>query len=95
MIKQIKAKFMKLLNFLRLTDENGLFSITNIMVWIFVFKFAYAPMETIQTNDMILALSSMGVYMGKKVIGTVKERVITEVKELPSELMEKLKDGNA
>lgn len=90
-MKQFYLTYIKpVLKFLRLIDEQGELSITNILVIIFAFKFAYAPMEETSVQDMALALTAMGVYIGKKAIKEIaaakKDSVVTQ------EVVAKLKE---
>jgi hypothetical protein len=59
------------LSFLRLIDENGELSITNILVIIFAFKLAFAPMEETNIQQMALALAAIGVYASKRIVSKV------------------------
>lgn len=86
-----------ILKFCRLIDEQGDLSITNILIIIFAFKFAYAPMEVTSIQDMALALAAMGVYAGKHAITKITEakkhtavtqEVITKLKEFANIDME-------
>lgn len=90
-MKKFYLTYIKpVLKFLRLIDEQGELSITNILVIIFAFKFAYAPMEETSIQDTALALTAMGVYIGKKAIykiadakkdSVVTQEVVTKLKE--------------
>ena len=62
--KHIKS----VLNFFGLIDAQGQLSRTNLLVYIFTLKFAFVPMETSSIHEMALALTALGVYMGKKVL---------------------------
>lgn len=83
----MKNKLFKMLAFLRIVDEKGQLSITNIMVMTFAIKFAMVPMESASIQDMAMALSAMGIYMGKKAVTAYTE---TKTQQLPDDLMEKI-----
>lgn len=90
-MKTFYQKYIKpLLKFLRLIDENGELSITNILVIIFAFKFAYAPMAETSIQDMALALTAMGVYVAKKAVTAYTDAKKGSV--VPSEVIDKLKE---
>ena len=78
-----------LLNFLRITDEQGVLSITNMLVYIFAVKYAMAPVATASIGDMAMALSAMGVYLGKKVITGVTQ---AKAPDITSDVVNKIKD---
>ena len=82
-------KVLAVLGFFRLVDENKVVSITNLLIYIFAFKFAYAPMESTNLQDMALALAAMGVYVGKKVVNAYADG---KKSSLPSDLMDKMKN---
>jgi hypothetical protein len=88
MWKKIWVKILAVLGFFRLVDENNVVSITNLLIYIFAFKFAYAPMESTSLQDMALALAAMGVYVGKKVVNAYADG---KKQTLPSDLMDKMK----
>jgi len=81
-------KIKKALSFLRILDETGQLSITNILVVTFAVKFAFVPMQSASIQDMALALAAMGVYVGKKAINGIVE---AKKNTLPEELIGKLK----
>ena len=78
-----------LLNFLRVTDESGVLSITNMLVYIFAIKYAMAPVQASSIQDMALALGAMGIYMGKKVITGVTQAKAPSVAD---DVINKIKD---
>jgi len=84
----MKDKIFATLTFLRLLDENKVLSITNILVIIFAIKFALVPLESASITDIAMALSAMGVYMGKKVVNGMIE---AKKNAVPSDIVEKLK----
>jgi hypothetical protein len=86
----MNKKLAATLGFFRLTDENNQLSITNILVFIFCFKFAVVQMETVGIKEMALALCAMGVYVGKKTITGIVD--VKKSNLLPEELVDKLKD---
>ena len=78
-----------LLNFLRITDESGVLSITNMLVYTFAVKYAMTPVEAAAVGDMAMALSAMGVYLGKKVITGVTQ---AKTPDIASDVINKIKD---
>lgn len=77
------------LNFLRITDETGILSITNMLVYIFAIKYAMAPVQASSIQDMALALGAMGIYMGKKVVSTIAQGKAPSVAD---DVLNKIKD---
>lgn len=60
----MKAFINKALFFLRLTDEDGLLSITYIACWVVITKIALSPEPSIA--EMAGLLTALGLYFGKK-----------------------------
>jgi hypothetical protein len=89
MIAKIKEKLFRLLTFLGLIDSGEL-SRTNVLLWIFVGRFAMTPIQSASIADMAMALSAMGLYMGKKVVNAYIETKTPPANVIPPELVEKL-----
>lgn len=54
----------KILNFLRITDEDGVLSLTNIFIIIVLFKLAMAP--TLQLEEVATVFIAISNYMYKR-----------------------------
>jgi len=89
MLKTVKKKLFSVLSFFRIIDENKVLSITNLLVMTFAIKFAMVPLESASILDMAMALSAMGVYMGKKVVTGIIE---AKKNAVPKEIVDKLKN---
>jgi len=81
-----------LLNFFGLIDAEGQLSRTNLLVYIFTLKFAVVPMETSSIHEMALALATLGVYMGKKVITAYVEGKKAASDSTTQDVMDKLRN---
>jgi len=93
-MKTIKTFVFKTLKFFRITDECGQFSLTNALMLMLLYKFKDIQLSTLDSSAVVMALIPVGAYTGKKIIEKVKQNVITEAKEIPSDVMDKLKEGN-
>lgn len=94
----MKAVFTKIwghiksfLNFFGLIDEKKQLSRTTLLVYIFTIKFAFVPMETASIQDLALAMSALGVYMGKKVVNAYVEGAKAKAEIASSDVLAKLK----
>lgn len=73
-IKSLWSKIKGFLNFFGLIDDLGCLSRTNLLVYIFTFKFAFVPMESAGIQEIAMALGAMGIYMGKKVVSAYEKK---------------------
>lgn len=81
----------RFLTFVRILDEQGNLSITNLLVMIFVWKFAQTSMDTFSIESVGPMIAAMGMYFGKKVVNKPKtDPVITP--EVTDEIVNKLKE---
>lgn len=103
-ISNFYIKYIKpVLKFIRIIDEPGDLSITNIMVMIFVYKFAQTPMETFSIEAIMPVIGAMALYFGKKIVNKsagkevntqeVSDEVIKKIKEFAKMDSEKHKDS--
>jgi len=97
-VKSVASKFWKqviaVLKFLGLIDGEGSLSRTNLLIYIFTFKFAFVPMADASIHEIALALAAMGVYMGKKVVGAYENKNTTQevsIVESAEDLYENMK----
>lgn len=91
-IADFYIKYIKpVLKFFRVIDEQGDLSITNLLVMLFVYKFAQTPMETFSIEAIVPVIGAMGMYFGKKVVtnSTTKKQPTTEVSD---EVLKKIKE---
>lgn len=81
----------RFLTFCRIIDEEGNLSITNLLVMLFVYKFAQTPMDSFSLESVGPMIGAMGLYFGKKVVNKSGSKpVITE--EMSDEIMGKIKE---
>lgn len=73
LVKRALSPFARILSFFKLTDVSGKLSLTNVAFYIFLYKIATCSMGEITANDLALALSTVGLYFGKKVVNAVKD----------------------
>ena len=64
--------FYRILQFFKLVDVNNNLSLTNIAFYIFLYKIFITPMGEMSVVDFGIALSTVGLYFGKKVVNAVK-----------------------
>lgn len=72
-ITRILSPFAHILAFLKLTDATGKLSLTNVAFYIFLYKISICSMGTLTANDLAVALTTVGLYFGKKVVNAVKD----------------------
>lgn len=60
----MKTKILNVLNFIRLIDEHGLLSVTNLCVWVIVFKLAIA--KEINFADVAALFAAISAYNFKR-----------------------------
>lgn len=75
----MKDKFFKLLDFLRITDENSKLSLTHLIIFVSIYKIIIAPVFTItEVTALIVAMTS---YSFKKHLMKNKMNLTDENKE--------------
>jgi hypothetical protein len=72
----MKAFIQKALFFLRITDEDGLLSITHIACWVVIAKIALDPNPSI--SEMGGLLVTLALYYGKKHLDSKKKKLNDE-----------------
>lgn len=82
-------KLKRALYFLRLTDDNGLLSITHIACMVVLFKLAREPNPSIV--DMGSLLITLSLYYGKQHLTRNKVKVTADATQRLSDIEEKVK----
>ena len=72
-MKTVIYIFKSILAFFKLTDVQGNLSLTNLAFYIFLYKIATCSMGAITANDLAIAMTTAGLYFGKKVVNAVKD----------------------
>ena len=72
-MRKIRNIFKNILAFFKLTDVQGNLSLTNLAFYIFLYKLATCSMGSITANDLAVAMTTAGLYFGKKVVNAVKD----------------------
>ena len=88
MFSKLKSKLFAILKFFGLLDSGGELSRTNVLLWIFVGRFAVTPIQSASIADMAMALSAMGLYMGKKIVSAYAEKKLN-----PEDIINKIKNS--
>lgn len=84
----MKAFLLKSLFFLRLTDEDGLLSITHIACWIVLTKIAVDSNPSI--SEMGGLLVTLALYYGKKHLESKKKKLTNEQADALSKMQTKI-----
>lgn len=85
----MKEFFKKLAFFLRITDEDGVLSITHIACWVVLVKIAMEPSPSIAEMGGLLV--SLAMYYGKKHLTKAKLKLNQEQAEQVAKLQEQVK----
>ena len=82
--KSIWTGVKAVLTFFGLIDSKGELSRTNLILYIFTIKFAFVPLQAAGIAELAMAMGSLGLYLGKKVLENRKASVSSE----PSDVLD-------
>ncbi len=80
------------LSFFGLIDAKGELSRTNLILYIFTVKFAFVPLQAAGIGEIAMAMASLGLYVGKKVLDSKAEaRKETQAQSEMSDILDNVR----
>lgn len=87
----LKRMFFSFLGFFGLVDDHRSLSRTNVILYIFVYKFAMVPLATSNINEMVGAVIALGGVGGAMGLYAFKKNVATKAPQISDAVMNNIR----
>ena len=88
-----KMLFFSVLGFFGLIDENRSLSRTNVILYIFVYKFATVPLATSSINELVGAVVALGGVGGAMGLYAFKKNLASKATQLGDTVMDTIRNA--